>query len=111
QTLAATAAESGVADRVRFTGAIDDQQLVDLYAGALAVAFPPYDEDYGYITLEAFLARKPVITTSDAGGPLEFVEDGVTGLVTEPRSEAIGAAISRLAADRRLAGSLGDAGY
>jgi glycosyltransferase involved in cell wall biosynthesis len=111
QTLAATAAESGVANRVSFTGGIDDQQLVDLYAGALAVAFPPYDEDYGYITLEAFLARKPVITTSDAGGPLEFVEDGVTGLVTEPSPDAFGAAIARLADDRRLAAALGDAGY
>jgi len=111
QPLEATAAESGVADRVSFTGGIDDQQLVDLYAGAFAVAFPPYDEDYGYITLEAFLARKPVITTSDAGGPLEFVDDGVTGLVTEPAPEVFGAAIARLAADRRLAAALGGAGY
>src|SRR5438094_925943 len=101
------AAESGVADRVRFTGGIDDQQLVDLYAGAFAVAFPPYDEDYGYVTLEAFLARKPVITTSDAGGPLEFVDDGVTGLVTEPAPEAFGAAIARLPADTRLAAAPG----
>ena len=105
------AAAIGVADRVTWTGGVDDQQLVDLYAGALAVVFPPYDEDYGYITLEAFLARKPVVTTSDAGGPLEFVEDGVTGRVTDPQPEAIGAAIARLAADRRLARSLGDAGY
>ena len=105
------AAAIGVADRVTWAGGVDQQQLVDLYAGALAVVFPPYDEDYGYITLEAFLARKPVVTTTDAGGPLEFVEDAVTGLVTDPRSEALGAAISRLAADRRLAASLGDAGY
>ena len=71
--------------------------------GALAVVFPPFDEDYGYVTLEGFLARKPVVTTTDAGGPLEFVEHGVTGLVTDPDPEAIGAAIARLAADRRLA--------
>ena len=59
-----------------------------LYAGALGVVFPPFDEDYGYVTLEAFLARKPVVTTTDAGGPLEFVEDDVTGLVVEPAPEA-----------------------
>ena len=58
--------------------------------------FPPFDEDYGYVTLEAFLARKPVVTTTDAGGPLEFVEDGVTGLVT------VGAGSARRAM-RRLA--------
>ena len=104
------AAETGVADRVHFAGGIPDDQLVDLYAGARAVVFPPYDEDYGYITLEAFLSRKAVITTTDAGGPLEFVEDGVTGLVTAPDPEAIGAAIARLADDRRLAAALGDAG-
>jgi glycosyltransferase involved in cell wall biosynthesis len=109
--LEAVAVESGVADRVRFTGAIPDGELVDLYAGALAVVFPPYDEDYGYVTLEAFLSHKPVITTTDAGGPLEFVDDGVTGLVAAPAPEPIGAAIARLAADRRLAAALGDAGY
>ena len=106
-----TAVRCGVADRIAWTGAIDDSELIALYAGALAVVFPPFDEDYGYVTLEAFLARKPVVTTTDAGGPLEFVEDGVTGLVTEPTPEAIGAAIGQLAGDSRMARSLGDAGF
>src|SRR4029077_2983328 len=101
----------GVADRVTWAGRIDDRGLVALYAGALGIVFPPFDEDYGYITREAFPAQKPVVTTADAGGPLEFVEDAVTGLVVEPASEAIGRAIARLAADQRFARSLGDAGY
>jgi glycosyltransferase involved in cell wall biosynthesis len=105
------AAASGVADRVTFTGKVRDEELVTWYAGALAIVFPPFDEDYGYVTLEAFLARKPVVTTTDAGGPLEFVDDGVTGLVAEPDAEAIGMAIARLAADPRRARALGDAGY
>jgi glycosyltransferase involved in cell wall biosynthesis len=109
--LEATAARCGVADRVTWTGPIDEAQLVALYGGALAVVFPPFDEDYGYVTLEAFLAHKAVITTHDAGGPLEFVEDGVTGLVCDPAPEAIGAAIARLAADPQTALSLGGAGY
>jgi glycosyltransferase involved in cell wall biosynthesis len=106
-----TAVAAGVADRVTFASRVDDQHLVDLYAGALGVVFPPFDEDYGYVTLEAFLARKAVITTADAGGPLEFVEDGVTGFVAEPAAEALGAAIDRLAADRGRARALGEAGY
>jgi glycosyltransferase involved in cell wall biosynthesis len=106
-----TAARAGVSDRVTFTGGVDVQTLVGLYAGALGVVFPPFDEDYGYITLEAFLARRPVITTSDAGGPLEFVEHEVTGFVVDATPEAVGGAIARLAADRARAGSLGDAGY
>jgi glycosyltransferase involved in cell wall biosynthesis len=105
------ASQAGVADRITWAGRTDTQTLVDLYAGALAIVFPPFDEDYGYVTLEAFLARKPVVTTSDAGGPLEFVEDGVTGRVVDPTPEAIGAAIAMLSADRAKAQSLGDAGY
>jgi glycosyltransferase involved in cell wall biosynthesis len=105
------AEEAGVADRVTWAGRVDEHQLVELYGGALAVVFPPYDEDYGYVTLEGFLARKPVITTTDAGGPLEFVEDGVTGLVVAPEPRAIGDAIARLAADHRAAAALGAAGY
>jgi glycosyltransferase involved in cell wall biosynthesis len=106
---AATAA--GVADRVTLAGGVDDEHLARLYAGALGIVFPPFDEDYGYVTLEAFLARKPVVTTRDAGGPLEFVEDGVNGFIAEPTPESIGAAVTRLAADRERARSLGDAGY
>ena len=106
-----TAIDAGVGGRVTFAGRVDEHDLVSLYAGALAVVFPPFDEDYGFITLEAFLARKPVVTTIDAGGPLEFVEDGVSGFVVEPAADAIGAAIARLAADRARAAALGDAGY
>ena len=105
------ASKLGVADRIRFTGDIDDRELVGLYANALAVIFPPLDEDYGYVTLEAFLARKPVVTTTDAGGPLEFVVDGVNGLVVEPDADAVAAAIARLADDRGLARRLGEAGF
>ncbi len=111
EQLEGAAALAGVADRVTWAGRVTDQRLIELYAGALAVVFPPFDEDYGYVTLEAFLARKAVVTTTDAGGPLEFVEDGITGLVTDPTPEALGAAIARLAADPRTAQSLGDAGY
>jgi glycosyltransferase involved in cell wall biosynthesis len=106
-----TAVQAGVADRVTFATGVDDEHLVHLYAGALGVVFPPFDEDYGYVTLEAFLARKAVITTADAGGPLEFVEDGVTGFVAEPAADSLGAAIDRLAADRARARALGEAGY
>ena len=111
QALEALAAEAGVADRVRFVGEASDDEIVEWYAGALGVIFPPYDEDYGYVTLEAFLSHKPVVTTTDAGGPNEFVVDGVNGWVTPPEPEALGAAIGRLHADRARAAAQGDAGY
>ena len=94
-----------------FAGGLDETALVDLYARAAAVVFPPYDEDYGYITLEAFLSRKPVVTTTDAGGPLEFVTDRVTGVIASPDPESLGAAMSKAVADAQAARSMGEAGY
>jgi glycosyltransferase involved in cell wall biosynthesis len=104
------AAALDLADRVTFAGALWGDSVADLYAGALGVVYAPFDEDYGYVTLEAFLAAKPVITTTDAGGPLEFVRDGANGLVCEPDPGALAAAIDRLAADSTLADRLGHAG-
>jgi glycosyltransferase involved in cell wall biosynthesis len=108
--LAARVARHGLGDRVELRGFVPDDELVELFAGALAVVYAPDDEDYGYVTLQAFLAGKPVVTAADSGGVLEWVEDGVTGLVTDGSPEAIGAALDRLAGDRALAERLGAAG-
>ena len=105
-----TAAALNLGHRVTFAGSLWGDPVADLYADALGVVYPPFDEDYGYVTLEAFLAAKPVITTTDAGGPLEFVRDGVNGFVCEPEATSIARAIDRLAADRTLAERLGRAG-
>ena len=75
ETLQKLAKALGVQDRVKFLGYVDDADLFELYANAFAVYFAPMDEDYGYITLEAFFAQKPVVTCQDAGGVLEFVSD------------------------------------
>lgn len=108
--LEATARRAGVAGQVDFLGFVPDDELVRRYAEALAVLYAPFDEDYGYVTLQAFLAAKPVITAKDSGGVLEWVEDGVTGLVTDGSPAEIGAAIDRLAADTELARRMGEAG-
>ena len=105
------AAEAGVTDRVEFLGSVDDERLLALYREALAVLYPPFDEDFGYVTLEAFLARKPVVTCGDSGGPNEFVVTGENGYVCEPTPEGLATAMRRLADDRAHAAALGDAGY
>jgi glycosyltransferase involved in cell wall biosynthesis len=105
------AEKAAVSDRVTFVGAVADDELVRLYSEALCIVYPPFDEDYGYVTLEAFLSRKPVVTCSDSGGPNEFVVDGTSGFVCEPAPEALASAINRFAADRGLAASMGDAGF
>jgi glycosyltransferase involved in cell wall biosynthesis len=101
----------GLTARVRFLGEVNDADLTELYAGALAVVFPPLDEDYGYVTLEAFLSHKPVVTTTDAGGPNEFVESGTNGWITAPDPKALAEAIAALHADRRRSARMGDEGY
>jgi glycosyltransferase involved in cell wall biosynthesis len=105
------AAELKMSDRVAFLGTVTDAEIVEQYAKALATVFVPYDEDLGYVTLESFLARKPVVTAKDSGGPLEFVEHGLNGLACDPTPEAIAEAINRLAADPSRAAAMGDEGY
>lgn len=104
------AAELNLSHRVKFLGHVEFKDLVHLYANSLGVFFGPFDEDYGYVTLEAMLSGKPVITCSDSGGPLEFVVDGETGYVAEPSPAAIAACVNKLAADRAHARTLGQAG-
>jgi glycosyltransferase involved in cell wall biosynthesis len=105
------AAELGVADRLELVGWLSDEQLVELYAGALAVFYAPFDEDYGYVTVEAFKSGKPMLTTTDAGGVLEFVADEENGYVVPPEApRALAAAIDRLADDHARASALGRAG-
>jgi glycosyltransferase involved in cell wall biosynthesis len=94
----------GVGERVELLGWVGDEELLELYAGCRAVLYAPLDEDYGYVAAEALLSGKPVLTTHDAGGPLELVEDGASGFVCPPEPEALGAAVDRVAAlpERRL---------
>jgi glycosyltransferase involved in cell wall biosynthesis len=103
-------AASGAAGRIELKGAVWGEELARLYSGALAVIYPPFDEDHGYVTLEAFLSAKPVVTVRDSGGTLEFVVDGENGFVCAPDAAAIGGAVTRLARDPALAAKLGRAG-
>jgi glycosyltransferase involved in cell wall biosynthesis len=102
--------ELGLDGRISFTGRVDEQQLADLYARCRAVYYAPVDEDFGMVPYEAFLAEKPVITTSDAGGPLEVVTDGCTGLVCDPTPVALADGVGRLAGNEQEARELGRRG-
>jgi glycosyltransferase involved in cell wall biosynthesis/SAM-dependent methyltransferase len=109
EQLQALARNRGVEERVRWLGNISEEEKIAHYARSLGVIYPPVDEDYGYVSLEAMLSAKPLITCTDSGGPLEFVEPGATGLVAEPLAVALAEALDRLWANRAEARSMGQA--
>jgi glycosyltransferase involved in cell wall biosynthesis len=108
--LRALADKLGVASRVEWMGFITEEEKRENYAKAVAVIFPPVDEDYGYITLEAMLSSKAVITCEDSGGPLEFVSDHKTGLIAKPTAAGLASALDLLWRERDLALKYGRAG-
>jgi glycosyltransferase involved in cell wall biosynthesis len=91
------------------SGRIDDRQMLEHLARCRAVCFPPYDEDYGFVTVEAFASRKAVITCTDSGGPAELVNDDVNGKVCAPRPETLALALREVMEDARTAERLGRA--
>ena len=80
-------------DKVKMAGFISEEEKIKYYANCLGVYFGAYNEDYGYITLEAFFAEKPVIVHEDSGGPLEFVENNKNGYVVDDDPKQVAAKI------------------
>lgn len=104
----------GLADgdpRIEFHENVDDPTLSELYANALAVVFTPIREDYGYVTVEAMLSRKPVITCSDSGETTEFVRNFHTGFVSSPDPAEIARYISYFVEEPREAERMGSNGF
>lgn len=97
--------------RIEFLGFVKDEEVEEYYANSLVIPYFPYDEDYGYITIEAMLHKKPVITTVDAGGPTEFVKDGETGFVVPLEEERIAEKIDYMVQNPQEAKRMGEAGY
>jgi glycosyltransferase involved in cell wall biosynthesis len=102
--------ELGVQDKVEWRGRISEEEKQRLYANALMVIFPPVDEDYGYVTPEALLASKAVLTLDDSGGAAEFVQHEQNGLIEQPDPQALAMAISRAWSDRSWTERMGAAG-
>jgi glycosyltransferase involved in cell wall biosynthesis len=100
----------GLNGRAVFAGRVSEAELADLYASCRGVYYAPVDEDYGMVPYEAFMAEKPVVTAVDAGGPLDIVEDGKTGLVIEPRADELARACRFLLEHEGEARSWGRAG-
>ena len=103
------ASDLGVTRRVTFAGHAEDDDMIAHLARCRAVLFPPEQEDYGFVTVEAFASRKAVVTCRDSGGPAELVQDGTNGFICDPTPESIASALTRLLDDASLAERLGSA--
>jgi glycosyltransferase involved in cell wall biosynthesis len=101
----------GVTDRLTFAGRIGDDELVNHLARCRVVCFPPFEEDYGFVTAEAFASRKAVITCRDSGGPAELVDDGVNGLICDPTPQSLASALRRVTDDAPSAKRMGAAAF
>lgn len=70
---------------VEFLGRIPHHELPPLYNRAAACVFPSLAEAFGLTCVEAMACGRPVVMTNQASGP-EIVEDGVSGLLADPRA-------------------------
>lgn len=103
--------QNDLKNRVKVLGFITEEEKRKYYSNALAIYNGPFQEDYGYVTLEAFFSSKPVLTHNDSGGPLEFVTDGATGFVTETEPEVLSNKIDYLYHNKDEAKKMGQCGF
>jgi glycosyltransferase involved in cell wall biosynthesis len=103
-------AKLGLLDRIHFEGHLERSEVIVHYAKAGAVFYGPKEEDYGFATLEAFHAHKPVIACSDSGGVLEFV-DQENGWIADPDPESIAVCIEKALNDKEACRKKGEQGY
>ncbi|HAA25520.1 MAG TPA: glycosyl transferase family 1 [Ruminiclostridium sp.] len=78
-TLEKKAFENGVAERVHFTGYINDEELHKMYKSVDIAVFPSLYEPFGIVALEAMVANLPVVV-SEAGGFNEIVTNRYNGM-------------------------------
>ena len=94
----------------RRSGSYPHTQLGPYYERAAVVCVPSRREGYGFVAHEAMAYGRPVVATA-VGGLVDTIEDGVTGLLVEPRRlPGLRAAVSRLLADAELRRRLGAEG-
>jgi glycosyltransferase involved in cell wall biosynthesis len=103
--------QHSLTERVEILGHVSEEEMLILYSRCRAVFYAPYQEDFGLVTVESFQCKKPVITATDSGGPVELVQNQNSGFVCEPEPQSIATAIQQLFDDSGLAEKMGSAGY
>lgn len=102
--------ELGIADRVRFAGFVDHDDVPGLLREAALLVMPSRYEELGTAVVEAMSCAVPVVA-SDIGGLPEVVEDGGSGFLVPPGDPpALADAMRLVLGDRALAERLGSRG-
>jgi glycosyltransferase involved in cell wall biosynthesis len=101
----------GVQERVRFTGWLAPEALAQELADASVVAMPSlWPEPFGLVGIEANAAGRPVVASA-TGGVVDWLSDGVNGLLVKPGdARALAAALNELLADPARQLQMGAAG-
>jgi glycosyltransferase involved in cell wall biosynthesis len=108
-SLAQTARQLGVGEKVTFVGDLAHDKLPSYYAACDVFIFPALTEPWGLTPLEAMACGKPVVAAAD-GGPREFIKDWVDGVLVEPNnSNSYAEAVIRLLQNPSLSQSVGEA--
>jgi L-malate glycosyltransferase len=101
--------QAGIADSMRLLGFRDD--VLNLMDACDLFVLPSLAEPFGLVLIEAMALGKPVICTN-AGGPREIVENGVTGILTSPsNSDELANAIQSFVQNPAMLKQMGEAGY
>lgn len=95
---------------IEFVVSPDENLLRDLYRRCAFCLFPPLNEDWGIVPLEAMACGKPVLANA-SGGPAESIVDRQTGLLLEPTVASWSAAIRQLAGDENALLAMGRAAH
>ncbi|MEO0145045.1 MAG: glycosyltransferase family 4 protein [candidate division WOR-3 bacterium] len=98
-------------NKVKIFKNLSKREIIEFYAKCLAVIFPSYKEDYGYITLEAMYSHKAVITCTDSGGPTEFIKHGVNGFIINPDKNFLAETIEKMYKDKKKTIEMGRLAY
>ncbi len=106
--LQALTAKLGLADRVKFTGYLPREHLIDLYKQATLFVFASKTETQGLVVMEAMMAGVPPVALG-AMGVADLVDSGQTGLLVEEDEQAFAQACLELLADQSKRMAMGQA--
>ena len=103
------AEQYNLSSKVTFVRSFSDTQKLTLLNQCTCLIYTPSHEHFGIVPIEAMYMRRPVIAVNN-GGPLETIQDGLTGFLCNPDAESFAIAMRKFLKNPSLSSTLGDAG-